>query len=427
MARAWIEDGWKGADGTPTAEHGHGSRWRVYWWADVVADPAGRARRRRSKKFRRKPDAEAWAARIENDLRAGTYRPPEHAETLFAVVADEWLTSRLDVKPTTWRRYERELRMYVLPTWGARRIGTITKAEVAAWVADLANGRAPARYAIRGTRPVEYEPVATMRRPLGASSIEHLHTVLSAVLGWAVETDRIGRNPATRVRLPRAADVEQVYLSHAEVEALATAAHGITDRATDRVLVLLLAYTGLRINEALALRGASLNLAARRARVTETWTEDRDGNRVLGPPKTHERRAVPLPRFLVDELVTLVDGRDRDEFVFQAARGGPLFDHNWRARVWPYAVHDADLDGHGLTPHKLRHTAASAAIAAGADVKVVQQMLGHKDATETLNTYGHLWPERLDEVSTALEAARADALATSGVVVHVPGMSPTGT
>lgn len=146
--------------------------------------------------------------------------------------------------------------------------------------------------------------------------------------------------------------------------------------------------------------------------------------RVLGPPKTHERRSVPLPPFLVDELMELTAGHGPDALVFQAARGGPIHDHNWRARVWRYAVHDADLDGLGLTPHKLRHTAASAAIAAGADVKVVQQMLGHKDATETLNTYGHLWPDRLDEVSTALEAARAEALATTGVVAHVPGMSP---
>ncbi|TRW44825.1 tyrosine-type recombinase/integrase [Georgenia yuyongxinii] len=83
----------------------------------------------------------------------------------------------------------------------------------------------------------------------------------------------------------------------------------------------------------------------------------------------------------------------------------------------------ADLAHLGLTPHKLRHTAASAAVAAGADVKVIQLLLGHKDATETLNTYGHLWPDRLDEVSQAFEVARAQALATTAHVLHVPKMS----
>ncbi|EOD70332.1 site-specific recombinase XerD [Amycolatopsis vancoresmycina DSM 44592] len=64
----------------------------------------------------------------------------------------------------------------------------------------------------------------------------------------------------------------------------------------------------------------------------------------------------------------------------------------------------------GLTPHKLRHTAASLAIAAGADVKVVQQMLGHADAAMTLNVYGHLFPDRLDEVADVLDAQRTQAL-----------------
>ncbi|QBI51949.1 Tyrosine recombinase XerD [Streptomonospora litoralis] len=72
---------------------------------------------------------------------------------------------------------------------------------------------------------------------------------------------------------------------------------------------------------------------------------------------------------------------------------------------------DAGLDGLGLTPHKLRHTAASLAIAAGADVKVVQQMLGHATATMTLDTYGHLFPDRLDEVADAMDAGRMKAAA----------------
>ena len=61
----------------------------------------------------------------------------------------------------------------------------------------------------------------------------------------------------------------------------------------------------------------------------------------------------------------------------------------------------------GFHPHELRHTAASLAIASGADIMVVQQMLGHKSATMTLDQYGHLFGDRLD----AVDAARASALA----------------
>jgi integrase len=65
----------------------------------------------------------------------------------------------------------------------------------------------------------------------------------------------------------------------------------------------------------------------------------------------------------------------------------------------------------GFHPHELRHTAASLAIASGADVKGVQQMLGHKSAVMTLDQYGHLFHDRLDVVADALDAARTVALA----------------
>jgi Phage integrase family len=63
-----------------------------------------------------------------------------------------------------------------------------------------------------------------------------------------------------------------------------------------------------------------------------------------------------------------------------------------------------------LTPHDLRHTAASLAISAGANVKAVQTMLGHASAVLTLDTYADLFPDDLEQVSTALDDARTAAL-----------------
>jgi Phage integrase family len=65
----------------------------------------------------------------------------------------------------------------------------------------------------------------------------------------------------------------------------------------------------------------------------------------------------------------------------------------------------------GFTPHELRHSAASLAIAAGTDVKIIQRMLGHKSAVMTLDRYGHLFGDRLDLVDDAMDAARTSALA----------------
>jgi len=98
--------------------------------------------------------------------------------------------------------------------------------------------------------------------------------------------------------------------------------------------------------------------------------------------------------------------------VFTAPQGGILRLQNFRHTVWTRAVRDAGLDG--LTPHSLRHTAASLAIASGADVKVVQQMLGHASATMTLDLYGHLYGDRLDEVADRMDAARERSRTQAG-------------
>jgi integrase len=76
---------------------------------------------------------------------------------------------------------------------------------------------------------------------------------------------------------------------------------------------------------------------------------------------------------------------------------------NFRRDYFDPAI--ARLGPAGFHPHELRHTAASLAIASGADVKVVQLMLGHKTATMTLDLYGHLFPDRLDEPADRFDDA----------------------
>ena len=97
--------------------------------------------------------------------------------------------------------------------------------------------------------------------------------------------------------------------------------------------------------------------------------------------------------------------------------GGALRSQVFQRAVLTRAAKSIGLDG--LHPHELRHTAASLAIASGANVKVVQQMLGRKSATMTLDLYGHLFADQLDE---AMDVARVAAVAQplpEGVVVSL--------
>jgi integrase len=100
-------------------------------------------------------------------------------------------------------------------------------------------------------------------------------------------------------------------------------------------------------------------------------------------------------------LVAACAGKGSDEYVFTSPDGGPIRPRNWRARVFDPACAAAGITD--LTPHDLRHTAASLAIAQSATVKAVQQMLGHASASMTLDVYAGLFPDELDAVPDALD------------------------
>ncbi|MGZ9830113.1 site-specific integrase, partial [Tsukamurella ocularis] len=115
--------------------------------------------------------------------------------------------------------------------------------------------------------------------------------------------------------------------------------------------------------------------------------------------KTKSRRArdVPVGGQLLAELVREAEGRPGDAPLLLAPRGG-----RWTKSAWESLWDRIGVDG--VTLYELRHTAASMAIAAGADVKTIQAMLGHQSAAMTLDTYGHLWHGNLDMVPGAVQA-----------------------
>jgi integrase len=309
------------------------------------------------------------------------------------------LSTRTGIKRSTWWKYRSLLDSHVLPRWADLPLSAIHGEDVAVWVAEL------------------QKPREQGGANLGASQTRRAHGVLSMVLQWCVPR-RLSANPARGVPLPKSSEAEHVYLDHSQVEALATAAGSLRtryDQATstahvNRQLIMLLAYTGLRWDEAAALRVGKVDLTGRRIRVVTAFAEV-EGELIEQLPRSGKFRTVPLLPFLVDELRPFVQGRGEGELLFTTRRNAPLRLRNWRNREFGKAVKAAGLAGMGLTPHKLRHTAASLAIASGADVKVVQAMLEHATATMTLDRYGHLFPDRLDEVAEAMDAARARVLA----------------
>jgi len=211
-----------------------------------------------------------------------------------------------------------------------------------------------------------------------------------------VRDRRLAANPARGTSLPRKRRGEQVFLTHEQVDRLATAAgeHG--------TLVLLLAYTGMRWGEATELRVRDLDLLRRPARINLVRNAVRAGGElVVGTTKSHRGRTIPIPASLVEPLARACDGKARDELIFTNTAGGYLRPNKWFAA----ACRDAGIPR--ITPHGLRHVCAGLAVQSGASVKVMQSMLGHRSAAMTLDTYASLFADDVDDVDDV--AARMDA------------------
>lgn len=386
MTRVWIDDMSTRDDYRERAAVARKAkrkppgRWKVRYY-----DTRGKER---AETFQKEPEAQARRTELEAQLATGTYRDPKAGRKKFGEVAEAWFDAQHDLKRSTRKGYRDHLDLYVLPRWGDVAVSDIQRDDVTTWVGKLVDSPGVSG----GT--------------LGASQVRRIHNVLSLVLNSAVASNRVAVNVAMGVKLPRLPVSEHVYLDHHQVEKLAEAA------GPYRLFVLVLAYTGLRYGEAAAVRVRSVDLDRRRIRVVEAFGKD-GGEVYVDTPKTHERRSVPVPPFLVPELRAVVDGKPGEGWVFTSPTGGMLRYDNFRRRVFDPAVVAAGLAELGVTAHKLRHTAASLAIASGADVKVVQTMLGHKTATMTLDHYGHLFPDRLDEVAEKMSAHRSAALGTA--------------
>lgn len=358
-------------------------------WRARYRDASGKEH---SRNFTRKIDAQRWLDGITADVMTGTYVHPDRGQMTVGEFGRLWLDAQRHLKASTRFRYANMLRLHVLPTWEAVPLADVTHVAVVTWTGRL-------------------------QETLAGATVRQAHRVLSMILTLAVKDNRVYRNHAAGVPLPRAAAKTKRFLTHQQVSDLAHAVetptlkparkHGKSGRrgeqSHDGLVILVLAYTGIRFGELVALKVGSVDLMRRRLSITESASEV-GSDLIFSDPKSHQARSVPLPRFLVDPLALAMAGKAPGDLVFTAPSGGPLRLSNYRQRVFTPAARAAGLDG--LTPHDLRHTAASLAVAAGANVKAVQRMLGHASAAMTLDVYSGLFDDDLDAVADRMDDSR---------------------
>ena len=264
--------------------------------------------------------------------------------------------------PRTVDAYRRDLA--ALAGWLGRKPATVTTEELERWFAEQrAEGLAPATIARRA---------AAVR-----SFFRHL-----VLLGARKD------NPAAEVDLPRRRRHLPRTLSVGEVERLIDAATGSAPRdLRDRALTELLYGAGLRVSEAVGLDRTSVDLDARIVRC-------------IG--KGDKERIVPLGRPAADAVRRYaahgrphLDRRHRPE-LFLNAQGGPL------TRAGAFLIlrrlaEKAGLEPQRIHPHLLRHSFATHLLEGGADLRSVQEMLGHADLSTT-ELYTHVSDRRRREL-----------------------------
>lgn len=374
--RGGVEDRWfkrvKQPDGSyqdvPSAKHGIPARWRARYVTGEGKET--------EKVFAVKREAETWLRARLAEVDSGTHIPRAKTKVTVADVYKEWSKGQAHIAKSTSIQRASTWKVYVEPKWGGTPVGEVKTSAVRSWIAELVSG------------------------DTGVPSIENAHGLLRMILDAAVEDGRLSRNPAAGIKLPKRTHPDRGYLSHQQLRELAEHCED------DGLVVLTLGYTGLRWSEMSALRVQDVDLTRRRINVSRAVVEASKLD--WKTPKSHERRSVPFPQTLADLLSKQMEDKERDALVFTNTRGTVLRVGTWRNRVFRPAVsrcRAADPTFPTITPHDLRHTAASLAISAGANVLGVQRMLGHSKASMTLDVYSDLFDSDLDAVAANLDAA----------------------
>jgi len=325
--------------------------------------------------------------RLIKSVDDGAHVAPDKAtvESYFG----DWLASDAGLSPKTRERYQQLARLQIYPHLGATPVQKLRPPEIGLWHKAL------------------------LDRGLAARTVGHAHRVLHRGLARAVALEIVSRNVAHAVHPPKVETVEIEILSPSQIAEVRARLVGHPILPVFELAI----GSGMRRGEICALLWDVVDLSRGIVRVERSLEQTAAGVRVKGPKTKYGRRAIALPKITAEALqehwraqcaLRLQIGLGRPgatDYVFPSPASETF------ARRSPDALSDAWRDAVNwrrlpkVTFHALRHSHASALIAAGIDVLTVSRRLGHANASITLNVYGHLIDRQEDKATAALDAA----------------------
>lgn len=346
--------------------------------------------KRISKYFKTKKEANAWRIDTLNKIQNGMFN--SGPQVLLSEYLEQWLIASKDsIRPKTHNQYRQIVEQHINPNLGKIKL------------ADL--------------RPEMIQTVYNRKIELGfgARTVRLTHSVLRSALNQALRMGLIYRNPATVVYQPKLKETEMKVLDENQVRSLLIAAKGNRLEALYKLEI----TTGLREGEILGLRWSDLDWETQQLKIQRQLQRISGIGLIYSEPKSAAgRRMIMLGSETIASLKThssrqytervfAGDKWQENDLIFPSSVGTPLDPRNL-FRQFKDLLRKANLPD--IRFHDLRHTFATLALSQGVSVKVVQEMLGHSDASMTLKVYSHTTPgmqreaaKKMDEITALID------------------------
>lgn len=301
----------------------------------------------------------------------------------------EWLDIWLEnyIKPSTKQRsynvYAQMIEHRIIPRIGEKDLTDLTPIVIQTFVTELLN---------KGN--------VITGKGLSVSTVNLIIAIIQNSLRTAFMLGKTREYTANKIKRPKLKQKSVSCFSISEQKKIERAA--IADKRGKMFGIVLCLYTGLRIGELLALTWEDIDFQKGILRVNKTCRDGKTKNgfgQIVGEPKTESsKRSIPIPKQLMPALKELKRS-EKSKYVVSSVDGKPITVRSYQ-RSFELLLKKWNIPHKGF--HSLRHTFATRALECGMGVKTLSEILGHKNATITLNRYAHSLLEHKTEMMNKL-------------------------